>query len=66
MRGDELGDFLDNLVARVADYVDQSHNEGQKTVDYLPASSRKKTTDLSLPLEGHGTEAVLDLSLIHI
>ena len=60
MRGDKLGEFLDNLVARIADYVDQSHNKEQKTVDYLPASSRKKTTDLSLPLEGHGTEAVLD------
>jgi len=60
MRGDKLGEFLDNLVVRIADYVDQSHNKEQKTVDYLPASSRKKTTDLSLPLEGHGTEAVLD------
>ena len=60
MRGDKLGDFLDNLVVRITDYVENSYSQNNKTVDFLPASSRQKVTDLSLPLEGHGAEAVLD------
>ena len=78
MRGNDLATFLDGLVKRIAFYVEESHLEGNKTVDYLSATSRSKTTDLSLPLEGHGTQAILDdideflnqcvktLSLIHI
>ena len=60
MRGDKLGNFLDNLVTRIADYVEKSHNEGGKTVNFMPASSREKVTDLSLPLEGYGTQTILD------
>jgi len=60
MRGKDLSDFLDNLVTRIADYVEDSHIVNHKTVDFLPASSREKVTDLSLPLEGHGTQSILD------
>jgi len=60
MRGNDLATFLDGLVKRIAFYVEESHLEGNKTVEYLPATSRSKTTDLSLPLEGHGTQAILD------
>ena len=60
MRGKDLSDFLDNLVERIVDYVEASHSNKHKTVNFLPASSRKKVTDLSLPLEGHGSQAILD------
>ena len=60
MRGNDLATFLDGLVRRIAQYVEESHIAGNKTVDYLPAVSRNAVTDLSLPLEGHGTQAILD------
>ena len=60
MRGNDLATFLDGLVRRIAQYVEESHNANNKTVDYLPAVSRNAVTDLSLPLEGHGTQAILD------
>ena len=55
-----MSDFLDNLVERIVDYVEASHSNKHKTVNFLPASSREKVTDLSLPLEGHGSQAILD------
>ena len=60
MRGKDLSDFLDNLVERIVDYVEASHSNKHKTVNFLPASSREMITDLSLPLEGHGSQAILD------
>ena len=60
MRAEGLTPFLDGLMARIADYHLASQEIGQKTVDYLPEESRRKTTDLSLPLKGNGFERVLD------
>ena len=60
MRAEALAPFLDGLMSRVADYHLSSQEKGQKTVDYLSEASRRKTTDLSLPLEGNGPEKVLD------
>ena len=60
MRADALAPFLDGLMSRISDYYLASHKKGQKTVDYLSEASRRKTTDLSLPLEGNGSEKVLD------
>ena len=60
MRGKDLSDFLDNLVERIVHYVEASHSNKHKTVNFLPASSREKVTDLSLPLDGHGSQAILD------
>ena len=60
MRGKNLSDFLDNVVKRIADYIEDSQDATQKTVDFLPASSRQKVSDLSLPLEGRGSQSILD------
>ena len=60
MRAEGLAPFLDGLMSRISDYYLSSHKKGQKTVDYLSEASRRKTTDLSLPLEGNGSEKVLD------
>ena len=60
MRGAELAQFLDELVGRIRFYIESIDDSNQRTVDYLTANSRKKITDLSLPLEGLGTESILD------
>ena len=60
MRAEALTPFLDGLMARIADYHLASLESKQKTVDYLPEESRRKTTDLSLPLVGNGPDGVLD------
>ena len=48
-------DFLDELLARI-----RSHLEGaDSVVEYVNSSSLGKTCDLSIPLEGMGTEMVM-------
>ena len=60
MRGTDLTQFLDGLVERIDSYIQSSDNSDQKTVDFLNAESRRKVTDLSLPLEGNGSQSILD------
>ena len=60
MRGTDLTQFLDGLVERIDSYIQSSDNSDQKTVDFLNAESRRKVTDLSMPLEGNGSQSILD------
>ena len=60
MRGTELTQFLDGLIERIDSYIQSSDKASQKTVDFLNAESRRKVTDLSLPLEGNGSQSILD------
>ena len=60
MRGAELTQFLDDLVSRVQNYIDSSKKSDEKTVEFLNATSRLKSTDLMLPLEGRGSQSILD------
>ena len=60
MRGTELTQFLAGLIERIDSYIQSSDEPGQKTVDFLNAESRRKVTDLSLPLEGNGSQSILD------
>lgn len=55
----EVEDFIDALSSRVISYLGDAESEG-KLVNFLPASSLKKTFDLKLPLEGRGINSVLD------
>ncbi len=60
MRGTELTQFLDGLTQRIESYINSADNTDHKTVDYLSPSSRGQSTDLSLPLEGNGSQSILD------
>ena len=60
MRGAELTQFLDDLVSRVQNYIDSSKKSDEKTVEFLNPTSRLKSTDLMLPLEGRGSQSILD------
>ena len=60
MREDSLSLFLDELANRIRDYIISADRENINTVDYLTPQSRRKTSDLSLPLTGNGSQAVLD------
>ena len=60
MRGAELTQFLDELVSRIQTYVDSSERSDEKAVEFLNARSRMKSTDLVLPLEGRGSQSILD------
>ena len=60
MRGTELTQFLDGLTQRIELYINSADNTDHKTVDYLTPSSRGQSTDLSLPLEGNGSQSILD------
>ena len=60
MRGTELTQFLDGLTQRIESYINSADNTDHKTVDYLTPSSRGQSTDLSLPLEGNGSQSILD------
>ena len=60
MRGKELTQFLDGLTQRIELYINSADNTDHKTVDYLTPSSRGQSTDLSLPLEGNGSQSILD------
>ena len=55
----ELEDFVNRLCERIISYM-QSAEEPGKLVDYTPAESLSKTTDVHLPLEGRGADAVFD------
>ena len=55
----DVVDFIDALSSRIVTYLDGANSPG-KVVDYLPASSLSKITDLKLPLEGRGLDSVLD------
>ena len=55
----DVVDFIDALSSRVVNYLDSANSAG-KVVDYLPAKSLSKTTDIKLPLEGRGLDSVLD------
>ena len=60
MRGTQLSEFLDELMVRISSYIDTNADKQTKTVDFLQYESRKRVTDLALPLEGKGVQAVLD------
>ena len=55
----ELEDFVNRLCERIVAYMKSAEEPG-KLVDYTPAESLSKTTDVHLPLEGHGANAVFD------
>ena len=55
----ELDDFVNRLCQRILLYIESGEKPG-KLVDFVPADSLSKTSDLHLPLEGRGTEAVFD------
>ena len=55
----EAEQFLDDVLARVKDFLSASQTES--TIRLAgPPQSLGKTTDLKLPLEGRGLEAALD------
>ena len=54
-----VNDFIDALSVRIVSYLENSETPG-KVVDFLPPNSLRKITDLKLPLEGRGINAVLD------
>ena len=58
---EEMGvnDFIDALSQRIVSYLENSDSPG-KVVDFLPANSLRKISDLKLPLEGRGLNSVLD------
>lgn len=60
MRGTELTQFLDDLVGRIESYINSSDTSQAKTIHYMSPSSRQRSTDLSLPLEGYGSQSILD------
>ncbi|DAC30001.1 MAG TPA: glutamate decarboxylase [Candidatus Poseidoniaceae archaeon] len=60
MRGTELAQFLDELVERIESYINSSATNDTKTIHYMSATSRQRSTDLSLPLEGNGSQSILD------
>ena len=55
----ELEVFVNQLCERVLAYIKAAEAPG-KVVDFIPAASLSKITDVSLPLEGRGVEAVFD------
>ena len=55
----ELNEFVDRLCQRILQYIESGQKPG-KLVEYVPADSLSKTSDIHLPLEGRGTEAVFD------
>ena len=55
----ELDVFVNQLCERVLGYLNAADKPG-KVVDYAPAESLSKTTDVHLPLEGRGADAVFD------
>ena len=56
----QLEGFIDEIAQRAVKYIESSDDKSTNTIDYLSHGSRKKTTDLKLPLEGRGAERVLD------
>lgn len=55
----ELDEFVNQLCERILVYMKDADERG-KVVDYIPADSLSKTTDVHLPLEGRGVDAVFD------
>lgn len=55
----DVEDFIDALSSRIVSYLKDANSPG-KVVEYLPAQSLVKTSDLKLPLEGRGLNSVLD------
>lgn len=55
----ELDVFVNQLCERILGYMNAADKPG-KVVDYAPAESLSKTTDVHLPLEGRGADAVFD------
>ena len=55
----ELEDFVNRLCERIIAYMESAEKPG-KLVDYTHAESLVKTTDVHLPLEGHGADALFD------
>ena len=55
----ELDVFINQLCERILGYMNAANKPG-KVVDYAPAESLSKTTDVHLPLEGRGADAVFD------
>ncbi len=56
----QLEGFIDEIAQRAVKYIESSHDKSITTIDYVSYNSRKKTTDLKLPLEGKGLDSVLD------
>ena len=55
----ELEVFVNQLCERIIAYINSAEQPG-KVVDFTPAESLSKITDVSLPLEGNGVDAVFD------
>jgi hypothetical protein len=55
----DVDDFINALSSRIVSYLGDANSPG-KVVDFLPAKSLVKTSDLKLPLEGRGLNSVLD------
>jgi glutamate/tyrosine decarboxylase-like PLP-dependent enzyme len=55
----EIEEFVNRLCERIVRYMEDADKPG-KLVDFVPAASLSKTTDVHLPLEGRGAEAVFD------
>ena len=55
-----VSEFIDAIATRVIDYINSDGSDGSKTINYIEHDSRKKTTDLSLPLTGNGSDSVLN------
>lgn len=55
-----LEEFIDQLAKRIVSYVKAEQDHSKKTIDFLTHGSRSKTTDIKLPLEGLGPQAVMD------
>jgi|GEM_PF-3301172 len=55
----ELDAFINRLCERILSYMEDAEKPG-KVVNYAPAESLSKTTDVHLPLEGRGANAVFD------
>ena len=55
-----VSEFIDAIASRVVDYINSDGSDGSKTINYIEHDSRKKTTDLSLPLTGNGSDSVLN------
>ena len=52
-------ELIDALSVRIVSYLESADSPG-KVVDFLPGKSLREITDLKLPLEGRGLNAVLD------
>ena len=56
----ELEVFIDEIARRAISYIESGSDNSINAIDYISHNSRRKTTDLKLPLEGRGSDRILD------